>query len=502
MAFKKYTKKPEIKKLPRKILDWSPLQINFFNAVENEKGNLALNARAGCSKTTTIVEAIWRMYSNPISLPKPSICVMAFGKLNAEELIQRVPEGVIASTFHSAGLAALRNKFGKINVSDYKLDKIIISLLGSEKETLDIRRAVDKVVSLAKAKLYSSYEQMELIIDDPMYSFDLDSREREIVIINSIKALEICKQQYNVVDFDDMVWLPVVLGLEFEKYNKVIIDEAQDCADVNLAMIENMSKYGSAIFVYDDRQAIFGFRGADINSVGKIIERFNPKVMPLNVTYRCPKSVVALAKEIVPDYEVDINAPEGEVNNISMGDINSLAKPNDFIISRTNAPWVKICLSFLKEGRLAQIRGRNMGEDLVRFIDRSECNDVDSFLEYLENWQEIQIERAEKKNQDIDVIIDRAETLRAFCEGHRDLQVVKGKIQRLFSDEKGAGAIQLMSGHRCKGLEAKNVYIIRETFLKSRKNKKTKQMVPASIEEYNVYYVSLTRAMEKLYLAN
>src|SRR5690606_35186416 len=128
-----------------------------------------------------------------------------------------------------------------------------------------------------------------------------DLKEEEFIKY-VVKTLAICKSQKMIVDFDDMIWFPFVYRLNVGKYDVVFVDETQDLNAAQIAMVYSAIKIdGRIIAVGDPFQSIYQFRGADSEAIPNIIKKLSAKTLPLSITYRCPKKVVALAKEIVPD---------------------------------------------------------------------------------------------------------------------------------------------------------------------------------------------------------
>src|SRR5215831_18300682 len=85
------------------VRTWSPEQELIFNWFETPTGrHLVVRARAGCGKTTTIVEGANRA-------PERSILLAAFNKRIVQELSARVTNpNVTVQTLHSIGYAAVR----------------------------------------------------------------------------------------------------------------------------------------------------------------------------------------------------------------------------------------------------------------------------------------------------------------------------------------------------------------------------------------------------------
>jgi superfamily I DNA/RNA helicase len=83
-----------------------------------------------------------------------------------------------------------------------------------------------------------------------------------------------------------------------------MVDEAQDLSPLRQMFAYAMAgPRGRLVFVGDDRQAIYGFSGADTDSLTKIEQHLQAKRLYLTSTFRCGKAIVAKAKELVPDYE-------------------------------------------------------------------------------------------------------------------------------------------------------------------------------------------------------
>jgi DNA helicase-2/ATP-dependent DNA helicase PcrA len=199
-----------------------------------------------------------------------------------------------------------------------------------------------------------------------------------------IQVLGLCKKKTNIIDYDDMIYFPFVYNINIGKWDAIFIDEAQDMSYSMLIMALSAAREGSRIFIFlDDRQAIYGFRGCDIESVNSILTRPNPTKLSLPISYRCPQNVVRLAQKIVPDIQVAPNAIEGNVENMLLEDMLKVVKCGDYIISRTNAPLVKLCLSLLRNNIPANIQGRDIGSNLLYFIKKSKAKTIDKFIEYL-----------------------------------------------------------------------------------------------------------------------
>lgn len=467
----------------------SAYQSAIWRDIAEGRGHTVVVARAGSGKTTTIMEGLK-------SVPKGlSSCMFAFNKAIAEELRDRAPRGVEVATLHSYGYKACMRHFGKLRLDSRRVDSLCEALHGTESESFGLRRALAKCVSLAKGSLAETREDVDALIDRFQIDTGENSQDREEFISDVLTLLVQCREVRGVIDFDDMVWLPVVLRVRTWLFDRVFIDETQDLNPAQIALaLMAVKPNGRILAVGDDRQAIYGFRGADQNAVSNVVARLKARVLPLAVTYRCARAIAAEAKTIVPDLEWAPNAEEGEVvRGVEKSTMMRDAKPGDFVLSRSNAPLIPLCMSFLKENRRANIQGRDIGASLVSYIKRSECPmtslaGVSTFLSYVEEWRAEETKRLDAKGRDTTGVDDRAETLIALCDGAQSLQETLARIDALFSDE-GGEKIVLSSTHKAKGLERDRVYLLEDTYRRR-----------PGMEEDNLYYVAVTRARKSLFM--
>jgi superfamily I DNA/RNA helicase len=313
---------------------------------------------------------------------------------------------------------------------------------------------------------------------------------REDFISCVCQTLKIGKQTTSCLDYGDMIWMPYVFGCKFEKYDRVFIDEAGDLNAAQLFIALNSCKPdGRILAVGDNFQVLYSFTGVEEDVLSTLTKRLKAKVLPLPISYRCPRSVIKLAQEIVPDIQAAPNAKEGSVKTISEDIFLSLVKPGDFILSRVNAPLIYYCMELVRNGVRANIAGRDIGKSLAWLVRKSETKTVDEFLIWLAKWKDEEVARLEKKGRDPILILDKASCLENLCKGSKDTQDILDKINELFSDAEDKDIVSLSSIHRAKGKECDRVFVIAST-LKRGMNR----------SEDNICYVSFTRAKSELFL--
>lgn len=475
---------------------WNEGQRSVFADVESGEGHTNVAARAGTGKTTTIVEAFRYIPTGTEAL------MVAFNKSIANELEARMKGSsadVNVSTLHSYGNGAIFKSFGRMELDKNRVDGIIDELFGEKAVSFDRRRAITKTVSLAKSTLSHESSEIEELVEDFGIDDAGDTPEDRTRFAEQVRTVlnRCAKVEDGHIDFDDMVWLPVVLGLRTKQYDFVFCDEAQDLSAVQLELaMKAVKRDGRICVVGDDCQAIYGWRGADENAVANIIDRTKAKTILLSVTYRCARNIVKVANEIVPDLQAAPNAADGEVAQRSKGFMMSDARAGDFVISRTNAPLIPLCLGFIRDGKRANIQGRDVGQNLLALIRKAKTQNVSEMLDYVEEWKRKEMTRLIAKKKSTMSVEDRALTIEALAEGSRSVSDVVASIDSLFTDVSDQDRIMLSTTHRAKGLERDRVFLIAPTYAYYRNMNRD---IETAVEEKNLWYVATTRAKNSLF---
>lgn len=506
------------------VVTGSPEQKNFWYELVNGDKHIMLEARAGTGKTFSCIEGC-RQYL--VENSRAKIAMVAYNKSIATELEAQVPEEVTACTMHSLGFKAIRNYVdGKVKVNNWKTVNILEELLGKEelkKLGSGFQYSMKKVVSLAKNILLEwDTVKFDKEFDSMVahYNLQLNGDENKIrellpkVLDKSFPGHKDIKE----IDFDDMIWLPVVIGMELEKFDILFVDEAQDLnKSRQLLAIQSLAPEGRLIAVGDPKQAIYGFAGADAYSMRNLAYELghddSRSVLdvihfPLTVSRRCPKKHIELAQKIVNDIKPMEDAIEGTVKYISHDLAIKEMKGGDLVLCRMNAPLMKIAYSLIKEDIPVTIQGRDIGTSLAalckKLVKGNLSTDILTFTTKLHEYHVKEMARLDKKalnarvsESQYEMITDRTLCIQAISEGLTTVQDVVNRIERLFSDNAKGGPkskVLLSSVHRAKGLEAETVYI-------SNPEKMPHPMAKLEWEisqEFNIKYVAMTRSMNTL----
>lgn len=230
-------------------------------------------------------------------------------------------------------------------------------------------------------------------------------------------------------------------------------------------------------------------------------QRTAATILPLTISYRCPKAVVQYVNQQFPDitFEAWDEAIEGSVNTVTEEMMFRYVLPGDMVLCRLNAPLVKPAMRLLREGKKAIIKGKDIGKNLITLIRQIQrkfgSTTMNEFLQDLDDYvarETLKLRETERHNQ-AELLEDKQETIYAFADGVDSVSEMVENIERIFSDE--IEGVVFSSGHRSKGLEAPNVYILHPELLSNTKRCRTEE---AAKQEINLHYVMATRAMQSL----
>jgi superfamily I DNA/RNA helicase len=411
------------------------------------------------------------------------------------------------ATMHSVGYASLRDAHpGKRWTID--TDKCL-NLAGGPKVWGSFQ--VAKLAGLAKQHGYGIEGVNHPSLEDLADHYDVKpATTMDELVDRAYEVIELSRLNLDTIDFDDQLYLPIYLDLPFKQYDWVLGDEWQDANDVRRIIMKRMIKEGGrGIAVGDRQQSIFGFTGADTQSLPRFAEEFAATILPLSVSWRCPKKVVESIQHISPLIKAAPGAKEGVVEDISMEDYRTSVRAGDAILCRLNAPLMREAMAFIRAGRKAKIEGRDIGKGLLTVCNRRKWGNLDQLSTNLDNILAFEKEKAEKAGNNPKAQRKFAETQdkidtifilvqRALEIGARSPEKFKAMIEELFGDGVSAkDVITLSSVHRAKGLEWDRVFILgRHKYMPFKFATQDWELD----QEDNLIYVAHTRAKEELYL--
>lgn len=445
-----------------------------------------------------------------------SATFLAFNVKIKDELNDRLPAGYSAINSHSLGNRLLKtvNKSTRVDYKKWQTlcEQVVNDLHFRTEETYNARRMLESLCSKVMLT-QTDPKDIDAVLavaehfrigseDDPARTHRIAS----VVDRTISKAISIWEKT-GEINFDEMIYLPVVKQLQPPQFKWVFTDE---CQDLNILQQEiafrSCAPGGRMIFVGDVRQAIYGFAGADTVGFQRIIERTSAKVLPLNVCYRCPSTHIELAKALVPELEAAPNAKTGVIEYAKAENLHTLVTKGSLVMCRLNAPLMSAYFQLIQHQVVARVMGKDIAKDLVTTLKR--IADFDGFryermIEYLEKYREQQLVMLQQKSRaesQIEILHDKVDCLIVCVENFKavTLQGLIDALEDLFMDDDKddwSKVVALCTVHKAKGLEANETFILRP--------EKMPLTWPGQhgweySQELNIKYVALTRAKQRL----
>src|SRR6266568_3116692 len=469
----------------------TPEQSEILDLALTSRRNLLVNALAGTAKTTTIERV-------GTACDRTPILYLVFNKRNQDEAARRMPSHVECRTFNALGHRAWANQTGRRLTIDtkksYTILKGLIDGLGraEKSEAYDSFSEILAAARLAKVTGYIPPGRFEgispLVRDDP---FDEEPTWLQTHLLDALLTKSIQVAYSGTIDFDDQIYMPTLFEGTWPQFPLVMVDEAQDLSPLNHAMLGKLAT-NRLIAVGDPWQSIYVFRGAIQNGMALLGERYSMEVRPLSVSFRCPRAIVQRARARVPLFSCPKWAQEGEVNELDSWSSEHIGD-SAAIICRNNAPLFSLALRLIRSGRGVKLVGSDIGPNLLRTLKRLGPETLTQ-TQVFDAINRAEAEALTKARSPANTA-DRFECLRVFAEQGPTLSAAIGYAQHLFA---AGGTIQLLSGHKAKGLEWDTTYHLDPWRIPSR-YATTEEEVN---QELNVRYVIETRTKRVLNVVN
>jgi DNA helicase-2/ATP-dependent DNA helicase PcrA len=505
-------------------MNLSPQQSAVVEWVKTGKGSAFVEAVAGAGKTTTLIQLLssttgsvfFAAYNTKI-VAEIKAKVAKFEADNDMSFGNRLRVG----TFHSFGFNAWRRVHKDVKAGPEAAREkrdMTVAKLTENKVPEGLHSFILNLVSLAKNYAIG----VQGVIDDESLWYaiidhhDLASEiEDEGQIAEGVKwAIRSLKYHValnsRIIDFDDMLHAPLVAGVRMFENDWGVIDEAQDTNKARRAMARKMLRAGGrSVWVGDRAQAIYGFSGADADAVDQIIRDFNCATLPLTVTFRCPKAVVAMAQEVVSHIQAHESAPEGVTRTIEEKNLlNETLLPTDAILCRKTKPLVETAYSLIRNKIACHVEGKDIGLGLLKLVNRYQAKSLDQLRDKLDTYAERECEKLKAKGKETqaEALMDRVETVKVIADGAKTVAELRQRISDMFYDSdsgekeaKQKPSLTLSTCHKAKGREWPRVFVLgRNVWMPS----PWARSEWSKVQELNLIYVAYTRAQQELVLIN
>lgn len=284
------------------------LKENQLIATTHKDGPMMVLAGPGSGKTTVITYRI-KYLTLRCNIAPSSILVISFTKASQIEMKNRYiklfgdKENINFTTFHAFFYRVLNNYY------NYSIDNIL-----KDFEQRDL------IKNIVKSKKISIEEEDNFISNIINEIGLIKNNILDINYYNSINigsdlfkeiyiAYENYKQNYNKIDFDDMLIKcynlisenkTILTNLQ-QKYKYILIDEFQDINKVQFESIKLIAMPQNNIFVVgDDDQSIYKFRGADPEFLLRFPDAYkDTKKIILNTNHRSTDEIITFCNKVI-----------------------------------------------------------------------------------------------------------------------------------------------------------------------------------------------------------
>lgn len=304
---------------PASLINYSQELNAEQRAVVNAGGGpLLVIAGAGSGKTRTLTYRVARLIE--LGVAPGRILLVTFTNRAAREMLSRV-EALLKTdtrktwggTFHSIGNRILRRHAVSLGYeSNY-------TILDSEDAKELIESCIEEAAIDTKAKRFPKGEVLR-----EMFSFatNTDTPLEQVIakqyphfepLTAQIKRVDFLYQDRklarNAMDYDDLLvnWKklletkPDVAAIYQDQFQHILVDEYQDTNTLQADIIDLLAaKHRNVMIVGDDAQAIFGWRGANIENILSFQKRYpDAQVFKLESNYRSTPEILMLANAAI-----------------------------------------------------------------------------------------------------------------------------------------------------------------------------------------------------------
>ena len=467
--------------MAKNIIKISDEQHGIINAFVKLAKNICIVAKAGCGKTT-----ILKLLGLPNVSKGRKIFALAFNVTNKKDLERNLKgESQTLNGYGMSLLSELNSRRRNARLPLFKLnlrkDWDIV-----EKQFPELKNRgkflATTAISLAKGLMYDEYTKPDKWISvmnrtgmsGVVNSKDEAVKGKLLALANKLRQCFIISVNQAIDEgwlmFEDQVYLPALLptenllgvwsslcGMSIPTRQKdvVFIDEAQDLSFANIRMIQRTIKCNRMVVVGDPQQALYMFRGAAGNALDILKEAYNMETLPLSINFRCSRAVIANAQQYC-DIRAREDAPDGEVSKLPFVDFDITALTEDSaVLSPINAPLFKLAIEAIKRQFAIKLSAKDIISDVKTALNSLPKLNGDS----VDNW--VKLQESEKGSLRYvnrgSYVADLAEVMKIIISEAAGFGGVDKLLNSLLMQNNG---VWLSTGHKAKGLEWDNVYVL------------------------------------------
>ena len=383
-------------------------------AIHYLDGPLLVLAGAGSGKTRVITQKIAYLVQDCGFQPR-NIAAITFTNKAAKEMQERIGKilspalagDLQISTFHSLGVRILREEAKALG---YKPRFSIFDSADCAGILSEAAGTVDKATVRILQSLISNWKNA-LITPEAARHQARDEHQK--LAAHAYLSYEATLKAYQAVDFDDLIGLPVKLFSEHpeiadkwqNRLRYLLVDEYQDtnaCQYQLLKLLTGVRAQFTA--VGDDDQAIYGWRGADIDNLRKLPAEFpSLKVIKLEQNYRSTVRILKAANNVIANneklfdkklwsehghgeqisvttYRDNDAEAEGVVMKLQAHRFEQRTQFKDYAILYRSNHQARIFEEYLRDHRIPYLLSGGKS-----FFDKAEIKDIIAYLRLLAN---------------------------------------------------------------------------------------------------------------------
>lgn len=485
------------------MIDRSTLTLEQLKVVNSNDKYILCSACPGSGKTQTLAaraQRLWEDYQQPI-------LVCTFSNKASNDIRERIGVGlgmnVVVNTIHSLCFSIIKQHWNLVRDLYGGVDFNPEPLLMSDDHEIELINQI-----FPKSNASKMFERFVSLRAYGLPPTDIMVLVRKGVFFGTLNEVDLIQwRQYEnerlargCVNFDDMISIcqtlltfPDVSTKLARKYSHVLVDEAQDTSTSQWSILRLlMSTADTSLIVYDNNQAIYGWRGGDVGFIQSLGLLGEATKFSLTQNFRSGREIGAFANTVVKDKSSLIRTLDTHAQ-FSTQQCATRQEEVDFVLSelrtgavlsRTNSYLELFERACLDRGIPYTGSGFYRSEhimalaDFLRSYDGSNVQSVVR-MAFLENasyskWERADLSAALKmvKEEGVSKLVERVD-------------------KSLALDSKGG--LALMTGHSSKGLEWDEVCVVG-----AHVGNIPHKLSTDETEERNLFYVMVTRPRKKL----
>ena len=271
-------------------------------AVYIKEKNVLVVAAPGSGKTTVIINRV-NYLVNELKMRLGNIIIITFTRAAADNMRNRYKNvfnkeiAPFFGTFHGLFYKILLREGFNISIISggvsHRIIKSVLSKYSDEVSEDKIKEALNNI-SFFKTSLKAIEEFKPTMAKD--------------IFIECLQKYEEYKFKNGLWDFDDLsvkvISLlrdnPNILLKYRELFKYILVDEFQDCDELQIQFLKMINQENSLFAVGDEDQCIYSFRGSKPEYMVRFDEIFpKAKKIYLSINYRSNENIVDVSKEVI-----------------------------------------------------------------------------------------------------------------------------------------------------------------------------------------------------------